>query len=333
MNINLCERDRALFTGAALLLLFPGFARASTYNRVSVDAELPYLGGSDQSQWRQSFVQVDQSGDVLLVADRGGSGTTDGRHWVGNATAIGMAAGKRLRVASDAQRTNYTSAFANAQATIEYSLRMDSNIAPPGEVLEFAFGVRANGNLSGFATPSAEHEAGVDFVVTVDNILYLHLEGWVSKISGDQPFPYGNHYVTVPVQNHHEVLVRMQALASAAADCFADNTVANASADFGHSFEWLGVTDVRDSAGNPIADYSLTDDVGRDWAVGPPPVGDMNCDGSVDSLDVSGFVLAMIDRTAYATQYPTCFVNGADLNYDARLNGLDIAGFVQLLSD
>src|SRR5262249_31525806 len=33
---------------------------------------------------------------------------------------------------------------------------------------------------------------------------------------------------------------------------------------------------------------------------------DMNCDGVVDGDDIEGFVLALIDPTAYAVMYPAC---------------------------
>ncbi|TWT45188.1 hypothetical protein RAS1_16100 [Phycisphaerae bacterium RAS1] len=62
------------------------------------------------------------------------------------------------------------------------------------------------------------------------------------------------------------------------------------------------------------------------------PVGDMNCDGIVDILDVNSFVLALGDPGVYEQQYPDCLIELADANGDGQVNILDINPFVQLIS-
>lgn len=63
----------------------------------------------------------------------------------------------------------------------------------------------------------------------------------------------------------------------------------------------------------------------------PPEIGDMNCDDVVDMLDVAPFALALVDVNAYGAQYPACDSMNGDANEDSTLNGLDVSGFVQAL--
>ena len=61
--------------------------------------------------------------------------------------------------------------------------------------------------------------------------------------------------------------------------------------------------------------------------------GDLNCDGSLNGLDIDPFVLALTNPSGYAAQYPSCDATLADANGDRSLNGLDIDSFVTLLTD
>ncbi|TWT39990.1 hypothetical protein RAS1_43810 [Phycisphaerae bacterium RAS1] len=61
-------------------------------------------------------------------------------------------------------------------------------------------------------------------------------------------------------------------------------------------------------------------------------LGDMNCDGTVDILDINPFVLALSDPAAYAAAFPDCNVNLGDINGDGEVNVLDINPFVALVS-
>ena len=76
------------------------------------------------------------------------------------------------------------------------------------------------------------------------------------------------------------------------------------------------------------------------WGLAPGgpvyPDGAMTCDGSVNSLDIDPFVLALDstppDYSEYYAEYPDCNVMLADCNGDGSLNSLDIDPFVGLLS-
>ncbi|MCG3125319.1 MAG: hypothetical protein CHACPFDD_00137 [Phycisphaerae bacterium] len=61
------------------------------------------------------------------------------------------------------------------------------------------------------------------------------------------------------------------------------------------------------------------------------PLGDMNCDGSVNGFDIDGFTLALTDPAGYASTYPDCDINLGDTNSDGSVNGFDIDEFVAIL--
>ncbi|MBK8267860.1 MAG: hypothetical protein IPK83_05970 [Planctomycetes bacterium] len=62
-----------------------------------------------------------------------------------------------------------------------------------------------------------------------------------------------------------------------------------------------------------------------------PFKGDLECDCSVDLLDVPAFVSALLDPDAYRITYPDCNIANADINEDGFADGLDIEEFVALL--
>ncbi len=82
----------------------------------------------------------------------------------------------------------------------------------------------------------------------------------------------------------------------------------------------------RDGQGEPV--YRP---VWRYLIAVPSAIGDMNCDGSVDALDVGPMVLALVDSDAYHTAFPVCDLLHADANSDSQPNGADIHAFVALL--
>ncbi|MGD8450832.1 MAG: dockerin type I domain-containing protein [Phycisphaerae bacterium] len=59
--------------------------------------------------------------------------------------------------------------------------------------------------------------------------------------------------------------------------------------------------------------------------------GDLNCDGDVNNFDISPFILALTNPTAYADQYPNCDRLNADVNGDGDVNNFDIGPFIDLL--
>ncbi|HVP11771.1 MAG TPA: hypothetical protein VMV94_11360 [Phycisphaerae bacterium] len=65
-------------------------------------------------------------------------------------------------------------------------------------------------------------------------------------------------------------------------------------------------------------------------------LGDLNCDGAVNTSDIPHFVQALLDPAGYnadhdGSPYPPCAQSRADLNGDTRTDGLDIRLFVDLL--
>ncbi|MCK6455714.1 MAG: hypothetical protein L6Q92_04190 [Phycisphaerae bacterium] len=60
----------------------------------------------------------------------------------------------------------------------------------------------------------------------------------------------------------------------------------------------------------------------------PPLLGDMNCDGVVNLLDMDPFILALKDPALYATTYPNCDILAGDFDGDGVVTGLDIAPFL-----
>jgi YVTN family beta-propeller protein len=61
-------------------------------------------------------------------------------------------------------------------------------------------------------------------------------------------------------------------------------------------------------------------------------LGDLNCDGVVNNFDISPFVQALTNPTAYAEQYPDCDLLNGDINSDGTLNNFDISPFIDLLT-
>ena len=61
-------------------------------------------------------------------------------------------------------------------------------------------------------------------------------------------------------------------------------------------------------------------------------VGDLNCDGAINSFDIDAFVLALTSPASYATVFPGCDYMLADCNGDGAVNAFDIDPFVILLT-
>jgi formylglycine-generating enzyme len=64
----------------------------------------------------------------------------------------------------------------------------------------------------------------------------------------------------------------------------------------------------------------------------PGMVGDLNCDGLVNTFDIDPFVLALTDPAGYAAAYPSCNILNADVNCDGSVNTFDIDPFVLCLT-
>ncbi|TWT43860.1 hypothetical protein RAS1_02600 [Phycisphaerae bacterium RAS1] len=76
------------------------------------------------------------------------------------------------------------------------------------------------------------------------------------------------------------------------------------------------------------ADYALVVS-----GIVPPSrlLGDVNCDGFVNVLDVNPFVLALLDADSYRALYPLCDILNADANGDDSVDVLDVNAFVDLI--
>ncbi|TWT41058.1 hypothetical protein RAS1_37490 [Phycisphaerae bacterium RAS1] len=62
------------------------------------------------------------------------------------------------------------------------------------------------------------------------------------------------------------------------------------------------------------------------------PLGDLNCDGDVNILDINAFTLALSDPAGYAIAYPDCDILLADVNGDGSADILDINPFIAVLA-
>lgn len=61
------------------------------------------------------------------------------------------------------------------------------------------------------------------------------------------------------------------------------------------------------------------------------PLGDLNCDGSINAFDIDPFIYALISPAVYADQYTVCNPLLADCNLDRSINAFDIDPFIALL--
>ncbi len=84
-----------------------------------------------------------------------------------------------------------------------------------------------------------------------------------------------------------------------------------------------------DVFGNPRTNDLGFRDIGAVQVQGE--LGDMNCDGAVDLLDVDPFILAISDPAGYGAAYPDCDINQADCNQDGVVNLLDVDPFIAIL--
>jgi hypothetical protein len=92
---------------------------------------------------------------------------------------------------------------------------------------------------------------------------------------------------------------------------------------------------VSDNPNNSRTEAALDDVWFFDMSCDTTPqyaIGDMNCDGAVNTFDIDPFVLALTDSIAYAAAFPTCNFMLADANQDGYVNAFDIDPFVVLLT-
>lgn len=61
-------------------------------------------------------------------------------------------------------------------------------------------------------------------------------------------------------------------------------------------------------------------------------IGDLNCDGAIDALDIEPFITALLDPAAYSAAHPACDRRLADVNEDGSVDAFDIQPFVEILA-
>ncbi|MFH1746802.1 MAG: hypothetical protein ABIG44_07125, partial [Planctomycetota bacterium] len=62
-------------------------------------------------------------------------------------------------------------------------------------------------------------------------------------------------------------------------------------------------------------------------------LGDLNCDGQVNSYDIDGFICALSQTCDYESMYPDCDRMLADCNSDGDVNAYDIDAFIELVGN
>ena len=60
-------------------------------------------------------------------------------------------------------------------------------------------------------------------------------------------------------------------------------------------------------------------------------LGDLNCDGVVDTFDIEPFLVALFEPLEYSLRYPDCDIMRGDTNRDGSVNAFDIESFLDLL--
>jgi hypothetical protein len=78
---------------------------------------------------------------------------------------------------------------------------------------------------------------------------------------------------------------------------------------------------------NAADDLAVFHDVTCPW-----PLGDMNCDGSVDFGDINPFTLAQQGEAAYLAEYPNCRWLNGDINCSGAVGFADIIPFVNCVT-
>jgi hypothetical protein len=90
---------------------------------------------------------------------------------------------------------------------------------------------------------------------------------------------------------------------------------------------------INDTPNNSVTEAALDGVWIYDRACGAGSLlGDMNCDGTLNTFDIDPFVLALTNPEAYTAAYAGCDVNRADINQDGQVNAFDIDPFVVLLT-
>ncbi|MCK6455817.1 MAG: hypothetical protein L6Q92_04730 [Phycisphaerae bacterium] len=89
---------------------------------------------------------------------------------------------------------------------------------------------------------------------------------------------------------------------------------------------------VADSPNDSLTEAAIDDVIASDQECTIVPVlGDVNCDGLLDSLDATAMAVALTDEIAFQTTYPGCDIMRADIDGNLALDGRDVAPMSALL--
>ena len=117
------------------------------------------------------------------------------------------------------------------------------------------------------------------------------------------------------------------------------DTAERAPLDLGFLPRFVNDPDTVDSGvANPPNYPNVVDMGAHEFQVASFPVGDLNCDGTVNLFDIDPFVLALTSASNatpfddYYAAWPTCDAMLADINADSSVNLFDIDPFVALLT-
>lgn len=139
-------------------------------------------------------------------------------------------------------------------------------------------------NLGGNAQSSLFSEANLNYLLTVGG--YAVASNQVNLLPGDGPqFVTAVLAVTLPWQRGLPIPILMTANASVNANLTFTGSV-EAKADFGNTMRWLGISNVTDAVGNPVASFTALSPEGRNWGT-PSCPGDLDMEGDVDGSDLA----------------------------------------------
>lgn len=105
-------------------------------------------------------------------------------------------------------------------------------------------------------------------------------------------------------------------------------TISGGIDDKGHT--WFSLTDVIISPAFLVGNMIFTSGQVTITRI-PAESGDTNWDGSVDLLDVSPFITALLDEAEYERQFGYSVLYACDANRDGSLDTLDVEPFIELL--